>query len=305
MKKTNLKYDITKNAAPKMPKLGKGTECVQLLLSQVSKDMHEPLVPMLFPILGAQVSGTEFQYPDHSWKESCGMMANLVADSGCNKGQLGNLVEAICRNFREHDEKELEKLVEWQKQIKSKSANKEKPVRPDVRFWVPPAAVTNAAFILNAMGCEKLGERTQYLNLPEVEMADRMCGGHKQISQMLRNIYDRQRSGALRATVEGVTGNPVLRVNLTFTSTPEAARLFYKKDITNGFFGRIPFAYKARGERSGRIPRQGSLGKFPKGIVIGKIGKPCHFFCQLVGHLVELLHREAAPAVVQSEQVTV
>ena len=98
-----------------MPKLGKGTECMQLLLSQVSKDMHEPLVPMLFPILGAQVSGTEFQYPDLSWKELCGMMANLVADSGCNKGQLGNLVEAICRNFREHDEKELEKLVEWQK----------------------------------------------------------------------------------------------------------------------------------------------------------------------------------------------
>lgn len=122
------------------------------------------------------------------------MMANLVADSGCNKGQLGNLVEAICRNFREHDEKELEKLVEWQKQIKSKSANKEKPVRPDVSFWFPPADVTNAAFILNAMGCENLGERTQYLNLPEVEMADRMCGGHKQISQMLRNIYDRQRS---------------------------------------------------------------------------------------------------------------
>ena len=80
MNKTKLKYDITKNAAPKMPKLGKGTECVQLLLSQVSKDMHEPLVPMLFPILGAQVSGTEFQYPDLSWKESCGMMANLVVD---------------------------------------------------------------------------------------------------------------------------------------------------------------------------------------------------------------------------------
>ena len=87
MKKTNLKYDITKSTAPKMPKLGKGTECVQLLLSQVSKDMHEPLVPMLFPILGAQVSGTEFQYPDLSWKELCGMMGNLVADSGCNKGK--------------------------------------------------------------------------------------------------------------------------------------------------------------------------------------------------------------------------
>ena len=44
MKTINLKYDISKTTAPKMPKLGKGTECVQLLLSQVSKDMHEPLV---------------------------------------------------------------------------------------------------------------------------------------------------------------------------------------------------------------------------------------------------------------------
>ena len=258
MKTKNLKYNITISTAPTMPKLGKGTECVQLLLSQVSKDMHEPLVPMLFPILGAQVSEAKFQYPDLSWKELCGMMANLVADSGCNKGQLSNIVEAICHNFREHDEKELDKLVEWQRQMKTKSANKEKPARPDVSFWFPPSDVTNAAFIQNAMGCEKLGERTQYLNLPEVEMADRICGGHKQVSQMVRNIFDCQRAGALRATADGVTGNPVLRVNLTFTSTPEAARQFYKKDITNGFFGRIPFAYKARGERSGRIPRQGS-----------------------------------------------
>ena len=44
-----MKYDVTKRTAPAMPKLGKGTECLQILLSQVSKSMHEPLVPMLFP----------------------------------------------------------------------------------------------------------------------------------------------------------------------------------------------------------------------------------------------------------------
>ena len=185
------------------------------------------------------------------------MMGNLVADSGCNKGQLSNIVEAICHNLREHDNTELEKLVEWQKQMKTKSANKEKPARPDVSFWFPPADVTNAAFIQNAMTCEKLGGRTQYLNLPEVEMADRMCGGHKQISQMLRNIYDRQRSGALRATAEGVTGNPVLRANLTISSTPYAARKFYKNELFNGTFGRMVFSYKARLGREGKIPRQG------------------------------------------------
>ena len=90
-----MKYDITKQTAPKMPNLGKGTECIKLLISQASKDMHEPLVPMHFPSLGAHVSGAEFQYPDNSWKELCGQMANLVAESSGNKGQMSLLVEAI------------------------------------------------------------------------------------------------------------------------------------------------------------------------------------------------------------------
>ena len=111
-----MRYDISKNKAPEMPNLGKGTECIKLLLSQASKDMHEPLVPMFFPSLGAHISGAEFQYPDNKWLEMCGQMANLVADSGCNKGQLSHLVEAICHDFTEHDEAELKKLVEWQKQ---------------------------------------------------------------------------------------------------------------------------------------------------------------------------------------------
>ena len=115
-----MKYDITKQTAPKMPRLGKGTECVKILLSQVSKDMHAPLIQMLFPILGAHVSGSEFQYSDLTWKELCGQMANLVAESGGNKGQLSLLVEAICRDFRQHDEAELKKLVEWQKTVKTK-----------------------------------------------------------------------------------------------------------------------------------------------------------------------------------------
>ena len=92
-----MKYDITTNKAPEMPNLGKGTECIKLLLSQASKDMYEPLVPMLFPSLGAHISDAEFQYPDRSWKEMCGLMTQLVGDSGCNKGQLTYLVIAICR----------------------------------------------------------------------------------------------------------------------------------------------------------------------------------------------------------------
>ena len=42
-------YDITTNKAPEMPNLGKGTECIKLLLSQASKDVFEPLFPMFSP----------------------------------------------------------------------------------------------------------------------------------------------------------------------------------------------------------------------------------------------------------------
>jgi len=99
-----MKYEISKATAPAMPNLGKGPECVKLLLSQASKDMYEPFVPMFFPVLDAHISGAEFQYPDRSWKETCGMMAQLVGNSGDNKGQLTDLVKAICRDFRQHDE---------------------------------------------------------------------------------------------------------------------------------------------------------------------------------------------------------
>lgn len=255
-----MNYNIFGNTAPAMPRPAKGTEIVKILASQASRDMREPLIPMSIPALAAHLSGVEFMYSDNKYYELCGQMGHLIGPSGVGKAQFTHLVEAIMRPFREHDEAEYRRLADWQRLVKTRGANKEKPERPEVGFWFPPADLTNPAFIQNAMVLEKAGGRTQYLNLPEVEMADKMCGGHRQVSQTVRNIYDRQRAGALRATAGGVTGNPVMRVNITFSSTPDAARAFYRKDLTNGFFGRIPFAYKARGERKGRIPRQGAYG---------------------------------------------
>lgn len=252
-----MRYDISKPTAPKMPMLGKGLECIKLLASQISPDMREAIVPMLFPALGAYVNGSEFQYADLTWKELCGQMAHLVADSGMGKGQLTACIETIMRKRRQHDEEELQKLVEWQKTVKTKGANKEKPVRPDVAFFFPPSDVTNPAFLQNAMACELYGGHTQYYNMTEIEMADKMCGNHRQVSQTIRNIYDKMRGGALRATADGVTGNPTLRVNLTFSSTPFSARKFYKYELFNGVLGRIVFSFKERQERFGKIPRHG------------------------------------------------
>ena len=46
-----MKYDITTNKAPEMSALGKGTECIKLLLSQASNDMHAPSFRCFSPLL--------------------------------------------------------------------------------------------------------------------------------------------------------------------------------------------------------------------------------------------------------------
>ena len=256
-----MTYDIFSVTKPAMPKVPKTAKIIDLVLKNVSSDMREPLVPLLFPLLGSRISDAKFLYPDNTYKELCGQMAHLVADSGANKGQFGTLVEQINGDLRTHDYEVLEKLASFNKRIKTISANKEKPERPDTPLLFPPCDTTKPAFIQNAIALEKAGNLTQYLNLPEVEMANQICGGHKAVSLMMRNIFDVARGGALRATADGVTGDPTLRVNITISSTPLAARNFYKSELFNGTFGRIIFSYKPRSARSGRIPRQGKYGE--------------------------------------------
>ena len=47
-----------------------------------------------------------------------------MTESGGNKGQLTALVEAICKDFRGHDEGEIRKLVEWQRVMKTRGATR-------------------------------------------------------------------------------------------------------------------------------------------------------------------------------------
>ena len=256
-----MSYDLFSLKAPMMPTVPKTAKIIDLLTKNVSNDMREPIVPLLFPLLSSRISNAKFLYADNTFKELCGEMAHLVADSGANKGQFGTLVEALNGDLRTHDYEVLEKLASFNKRIKTISANKEKPERPDTPLLFPPCDTTKPAFIQNAIALEKAGNLTQYLNLPEIEQANQICGGHKAVSLMMRNIFDVARGGALRATAEGVTGDPTLRVNITISSTPLAARTFYKTELFNGTFGRIVFSYKPRTARSGKIPKQGRYGE--------------------------------------------
>ena len=254
-----MSYDINKTTPPELPYLGKGLEAIRLLLSQTSKDMHAPLLPMLFPALGAKISNAEFQYPSGQWLELCGQMAALCAHSGNNKGQLGLLVEALYRDERRSDKMEINKYLEYQKTFKQRSNNRDKPNPPDLCLRFLPADTTRAGYLKAQMAAEANGGYTTYIDLPEIEMLDNLCGSHKQMTQILRLVYDRQIYQALRATVDGVTGSAILRTCITMSSTPVIIRKFLKYNLFDGTLGRIVFSYKPRGNRDGKIPH---IGKF-------------------------------------------
>ena len=84
----------------------------QIMLSQASKDLYEPLVPMAFPALSAHVSDAKFMYCDNKYYELCGQMGYLIGPSGIGKAQLTHLIEAIMRLFRDHDKVEYERLAD-------------------------------------------------------------------------------------------------------------------------------------------------------------------------------------------------
>ena len=106
-----MKCNISKSPPPAMPNLVRGTKFMLFLLSKVPKDMHLPIVPILFSLLESHASDAKFTHPDQKWEEMCGMMGNLMADRRRRKGPtVMTTGRAICRNFRLHEEEELTKL---------------------------------------------------------------------------------------------------------------------------------------------------------------------------------------------------
>ena len=257
-----MKFDLFSKSIPAMPATGEGTEVINFILQNASENMRQPLASMMFPALATHVSSeVQFQYASNQWFELCGEMSHLVAHSGAGKGELTSLNAAIMRRAKEHDREQERVYNEWAKNVKSLGANRQKPPRPEVAYYFPTPNMTNPAFIQNAMALEAQGGASQFIDMPEVEMAYKLCGGRGNMKDVILNIFDRGHQGSLRATAEGVTGNPLLRVNFTMSSTEERTRKFYRNEVTSGLMARIAFTYIPRRELSGIIPRQGEYNE--------------------------------------------
>lgn len=257
----NIKKILESKHAPKASSLmEQGLEFILLLSGLISKEMREAVIASIYPAICSLVRNTKFIYQSNAPMELCGMLGCLVGASGIGKGELTRLSKIVTRGLRQHDEETLQKYLAYQKVYeKQKGTNKAKEEAPDLYYLAPPANITGPAFTKNAMACEKAGNYSFYVNIPEIEMLNGLCGGHKKMSETVRGIFDMEQVGALRATADGITGNPTLRVNINASTTPGQARKFFRNDMHTGTWNRFMCVYKEQGERSGKIPVQGIL----------------------------------------------
>lgn len=260
-----MTYDIFSSNPPQEPSTGRGTEFLKFFTSKASAKMRQPLKPSAFPAVSAHIpSEVKMKYSDGKYYEiGAGQLSHLIGVSGIGKREQSHLVGATCRDFEAHDTAEFQRLALWSSQMKSRAANRAKPERPtDIYFLYPPEDITKPAFAQNCQALEQNGGLTQYINLSECEAATRIAGSKSQMSVLIRNAYDVERGGGqLRASESGISANPVIRLCMTMSSTPEVAQAFYKRDMRNGFFSRINIAYVPRGERIGKIPKQKDYDK--------------------------------------------
>lgn len=257
----NIKNILESKTAPKMPSiLEQGLELIFLLSSLISKEMRDAVIASIYPALCTLVRNTRFVYQSNAVFELCGMLGCLVGSSGIGKGELTRLTKIVTRILKVHDEKAMQDYLAYQKIYeKQKGTNKTKEEAPEPYYLAPPSDITGPAFIKNAMACEKAGNYCFHVDITELDKLNSLCGGHKKMTEMTRSMFDMDQVGALRATADGVTGNPTLRVNINASTTPGMARKFFRNDMHTGTWNRFLFIYKEQGERSGKIPVQGVL----------------------------------------------
>jgi len=250
-----------------MPSSWAKVQVLKLILNETPEKMHPLVANGIFPALANHMVNVEFMYPSCSYFQAFCMECG-VAHSGAGKSALTKAISAITRSQDEHDNQVLidrarqdqeQKQEETVQDGKKKKKKKKVADRIPMPLWLPDSDASRPAIIQNAMDLEATDNHPMLVVTPEIDTLNQLCGGHRMVSKAIRIFGDGGRWGALRATPDGVTGRPTMRVNICASGTEETVTEFFRKDLHNGTLWRFGMSYVPReSERSRTIPRQGT-----------------------------------------------
>jgi hypothetical protein len=213
---------------------------LRLITSKAPRGYWPAIMNTSMAAFATYTGGVKAEFWDGT-KRECTLICGLVAPMSTGKSSIKEPIDHILRPIKERDRIARQKELEWASTTNTKSANSEKPKRPeDICVQVVDSDMTNAAFVQRLDDAERNGNKAIISVMDEMEQLTKVAGGTVSgATEILRRDFDTDQYGQERVGPQSVKARTTLRWNLVFSTTPNTAKMFFGANIDNGTFSRI------------------------------------------------------------------
>ena len=147
-------------------------------------------------------------------------------------------------DIEQSDEWNRQREQEWKDASVTKSANKEKPKRPDdICVQILSSDMTNACFVQRLLDAERAGGKYLYTNIEELELLNQLqTNGSQNVGKIICLAFDNGKYGQERIGTQSVTARVKIRWNWNASSTIQKGMQFFKGRMVDGTLTRINFS---------------------------------------------------------------
>jgi hypothetical protein len=213
---------------------------LRLITSKAPRGYWPAIMNTSMAAFATYTGGVKAEYWDGTRRELT-LICGLVAPMSIGKSSIKEPINHILRPIEERDRIARQKECEWANETNTKSANSEKPERPqDICVQIVDSDMTNAAFTQRLDDAERSGNKALFTIMDEMEQLKKVAGGSVgEVTEIIRRDFDTDKYGQERVGTQSVKARTTLRWNLVFSSTPNTAKMFFGSNIDNGTFSRI------------------------------------------------------------------
>lgn len=238
---------------PELPK--KLPRSVETIIRNVPAHMRGAVATGVFPALGAHVCNFRFVAANNTIHELA-FMHLFISPQSAGKGGINEPIQSIVADIKRKDQHDEVMLKEWTDAYRSCSANDKKPLRPEgVCVQMPLTDMTPTAFGLCLADVQQGGNKVLYHSVDELDLLNQVRGNNITIGALVRLGFDRAEYGQVRATASGENIRTMLRWNFNASSTPQNARIFFRRSMLDGTISRLNVSVVPRPKRKGDAGR--------------------------------------------------
>ncbi len=236
-----------KDAESRMPQLPeKLPQLVSLLTSNVMPFQKPAVASMVFPALATHVGQATFKSIENKEYE-LSLMGVLVGKQSIGKGCIDAPIKEIVWDILQQDEQAREEERAWAESQQNKKANEKGSERPKKPIRILNSDVTPAALLQRLYAAEHYGyckDQRVFTKVEEIEELYSMAplSGRSQISQLIKKTWDVGRIGSERFSSSSANFTTALRWNWVAACTPDKAKKFFRRSLTDGTLSRVDFA---------------------------------------------------------------